>query len=76
MSKAIRQIHRVLSIVFTAAVVANLVVMGQEPLALWVGTATLLPLLLLLATGLWLFVLPYAAKRRRGEDLTHREAEG
>ena len=39
-------------------------VMGQEPIALCVGLATLLPLALLLFTGLYLFVLPYAAKRR------------
>ncbi|HEY8427362.1 MAG TPA: hypothetical protein VIL20_03275 [Sandaracinaceae bacterium] len=64
MSKRIRQIHRWLSVVFTAAVLANLAVMGREPIALWVGMATLLPLVLLLVTGLYLFVLPYAAKWR------------
>lgn len=64
MSKRIRQIHRWLSVVFTAAVLANLAVMGREPIALWVGMATLLPLVLLLVTGLYLFVLPYASRRR------------
>ena len=63
-SKWVRQSHRWLSIAFTVFVIANFVVMGQEPMALWVGLATLLPLALLLFTGLYLFVLPYAAKRR------------
>ena len=58
----IRQIHRWLSIAFTLAVVANLVAMLQEKQALWVGLLALLPLMLLLLTGLYLFVLPHAAK--------------
>lgn len=66
----IRQIHRWLSITFTVAVIANVVVnlvaSGQEKLALWVGLVTLLPLGLLLFTGLYLFVLPYATKWRSG----------
>ena len=61
---SIRQIHRWLSIVFTATVIANFVAMGLgEPPAL-VVYSPLLPLFLLLATGLYMFVLPYAAKRR------------
>jgi hypothetical protein len=62
----IRQIHRWLSIAFTVAVVANLVAMLQEKQALWVGLLALLPLILLLLTGLYLFVLPHAAKWRNG----------
>jgi hypothetical protein len=46
------------------AVIANLVVLGREQIAVWVGLFTLLPLALLLLTGLYLFVLPYAAKWR------------
>jgi hypothetical protein len=60
----IRQTHRWLSITFTVAVILNIVVMGQGELALWVGFLTLLPLALLLLTGLYLFLLPYAAKWR------------
>ncbi len=64
----VRQTHRWLSIAFTALVVVNVVVnvvpVGQEGLALWLGLFTLLPLALLLFSGLYLFVLPYAAKRR------------
>ncbi len=63
----IRQIHRWLSIAFTVAVIVNIVALGQqkEP-AFWVGFLALLPLALLLLTGLYLFVLPYAAKWRGG----------
>ena len=60
----IRQTHRWLSMAFTTCVIANFAVMGREPLALWVGLFTLLPLALLLFTGLYLFVLPYATRWR------------
>ena len=62
----IRQIHRWLSIVFTLAVIANLVALAQNIQALWIGLLALFPLILLLVTGLYLFALPYAAKWRRG----------
>ena len=65
-SKWIRQIHRWLATIFAVAVIANFVVLGQEQLALSVGLLTLLPLALLLFTGLYLFVLPYATKSRSG----------
>ena len=64
MNKWIRQFHRWMSVAFTALVIANLVVMGKESIALYVGLATLLPLGLLLATGLYLFALPYLSRRR------------
>ena len=69
----IRQIHRWLSMTFTVAVIANFAVMGQEQIALWVGMATLLPLALLLLSGLYLFVLPYANKRRGGQHTVGQE---
>jgi hypothetical protein len=62
----IRQIHRWLSIIFTLCVIANFVVLGRETLALYVGLFTLLPLSLLLFTGLYLFVLPYTVRWRSG----------
>ncbi|WP_437733284.1 hypothetical protein [Sorangium sp. So ce1335] len=62
----IRQTHRWLSLVFTAAVIANLASFGQEEPAVWVGLLALIPLVLLLITGLYLFVLPYATRRRSG----------
>ncbi|MBB5044700.1 hypothetical protein [Shinella fusca] len=62
----IRQVHRWLSIAFTLAVLVNIAAMtgGQPPL--WVGLLALFPLILLLASGLYLFVLPYVARWRHG----------
>jgi cellulose synthase/poly-beta-1,6-N-acetylglucosamine synthase-like glycosyltransferase len=60
----IRQIHRWLSIVFTAAVIANFVAMALGKPPSWVVYSPLLPLFLLLFTGLYLFALPYAARWR------------
>lgn len=62
----IRQTHRWLSVAFTLLVLVNILVnvvpLVQETVVLWVGLATLLPLFLLLFSGLYLFVLPYTAK--------------
>ena len=49
--------------VFTLTVVANFVVRAQGQPAAWVTYSPLLPLALLLLSGLYLFVLPYATKR-------------
>jgi cellulose synthase/poly-beta-1,6-N-acetylglucosamine synthase-like glycosyltransferase len=65
-NKWLRQIHRWLSIVFTATVIANFVAMGFGQSPPWVVYAPLLPLALLLFTGLYLFALPYAANRGSG----------
>ena len=67
-SRWIRQIHRWVSVAFTLTVVANFVVLakGGGPPPPWITYAPLLPLALLLFTGLYLFVLPYAGKWRRG----------
>lgn len=64
---SIRQVHRWLSIAFTLAVIVNVVAMMQEKQAVWVGMLALLPLILLLLSGLYLFALPYAAKWRSGQ---------
>ena len=67
MSHWIRQTHRWVSIAFTVTVIANFVALGlgrgQQPPA-WVTYSPLVPLALLMLTGLYLFVLPYAAKWR------------
>lgn len=63
-SKWIRQFHRWLSITFAVMVVANFALMGQGQIAYIVGGLTLVPLFLLLFTGLYMFALPYAAKWR------------
>lgn len=60
----VRQVHRWLSMVFTLTVVANFAAMtrGQPPA--WVTYSPLLPLALLLFSGLYLFALPYATRWR------------
>ena len=63
-NKWFRQIHRWLSIAFTLAVIINIIAMVREKSSVWVGLMALLPLTLLLLTGLYLFALPYAAKWR------------
>ena len=60
----IRQTHRWLSILFTLTVVANFVALSQGQPPAWITYSPLFPLGLLLVTGLYLFVLPYAARRR------------
>ena len=66
MNKLIRQTHRWVSMAFTLTVIANFVAMTQGPPPAWVTYSPLLPLALLLFTGLYLFVLPYAAKWSSG----------
>ena len=69
-NKWLRQLHRWVSIFFTFAVIVNiinLVAQGQEEPPVWVGLLALIPLVLLLCSGLYLFVLPYAGKRRSGQ---------
>ena len=71
----IRSIRRRRSTAFTMAVIVNIVVLSQEEPAVWVGLLVLFPLALLLFTGLHLFVLPYATRRRSGrrtDPLTNR----
>lgn len=65
-NKWIRQTHRWLSITFTLAVVVNIVALTQQALAAWIGFLALVPLILLMLTGLYLFALPYASKWRSG----------
>ena len=66
-NKLIRQTHRWLSIVFTVLVIINFIVnivpLVREEVILELGFLTLLPLAVLLLTGLYLFVLPYIARR-------------
>ena len=62
----IRQFHRWVSMAFTVTVIANFVAMSQGTPPAWVTYSPLLPLALLLFSGLYLFVLPYLIKRRNG----------
>jgi hypothetical protein len=62
----LRQTHRWTSIVFTVTVIANFIALGRgggmpPP---WITYSPLPPLALLLFTGLYLFVLPYATTWR------------
>lgn len=63
-NKWVRQIHRWLSIAFTAGVMIYIVAMTQGQPDAWLGLLALIPLILLLVTGLYLFVLPYVTKPR------------
>ena len=63
LSKTFRQLHRWLSIVFTLTVIANFAVMAVGEPPAWIVYAPLPPLFLMLATGLYLFALPYRARR-------------
>jgi len=62
----IRQTHRWLSMLFTLTVIANFVAMTQGTPPAWITYSPLLPLALLLFSGLYLFALPYVTRRRAG----------
>ena len=68
MSSLIRQTHRWVSVIFAAIVAAIFVTLGlgREPVQ-WVYFVPLAPLAVLMLTGLYMFVLPYAARRHGGK---------
>ncbi len=72
----IRQIHRWLSIAFTVTVIVTFVALAQEEPLVWVSYVPLFPLALLLFSGLYLFVLPYATKWRSGRRAGAWPGEG
>ena len=61
-NKWVRQTHRWLSIAFTVAVIVNGVAVVRGKYNPRMGLLAVVPLGLLLFTGLYLFVLPYASK--------------
>jgi hypothetical protein len=68
LSRLIREFHRWVCIAFTLGVIANTVVIfmlgkGQQP-PFWMYLFALIPLFLLLFSGLYMFVLPYVDRRR------------
>ena len=63
-NKWIRQTHRWVSMAFTVAVIVNIVAIAQKNYTASVGLLAVVPLALQFFTGLYLFVLPYAAKWR------------
>jgi len=70
----IRQTHRWLSIAFTVSVIVTFVALAREQPVVWVSYVPLLPLALLVFTGLYLFVLPYAARWRSARSTDVRGA--
>jgi cellulose synthase/poly-beta-1,6-N-acetylglucosamine synthase-like glycosyltransferase len=76
-SKWIRQTHRWLSIAFTLTVIANFVALGvghgKQPAAL-ITYSPLVPLFLLLFTGLYMFALPYVNRRRARHGAVNGDA--
>ena len=67
-NKWIRQIHRWLSIAFTVAVIVNIVAVVLKKYTDRMGLLAVVPLAVLLVTGLYFFVLPYATKWRGGRS--------
>ena len=61
-NKWIRQTHRWLSVAFTVAVIVNGVAVAEKKYTNALGLVAVIPLALQFFTGLYLFVLPYAAK--------------
>ncbi len=65
-NKWLRQIHRWLAIAFTVSVIGTIVALAQDEPVVWVSYVPLLPLALLLFTGLYLFAVPHTARWRIG----------
>jgi cellulose synthase/poly-beta-1,6-N-acetylglucosamine synthase-like glycosyltransferase len=65
-NKWVRQSHRWLSIVFTVAVIVNGIAVARGRYSSRMGLSAVFLLALLLFTGLYLFVLPYATKWSSG----------
>jgi heme A synthase len=63
-NKWVRQIHRWLAVAFTVTVIVTFVALAREEPIVWVSYVPLLPLGLLLFTGLYLFALPYTTRWR------------
>lgn len=66
MNSWIRQFHRWASAAFVLAVIATTVALAQKEPVMWMSYVPLLPLASLAITGIYMFFLPYAAKRRGG----------
>ena len=63
-NKRLRQTHRWLSIAFTVSIVVTVVALAHAEPIVWVSYVPLLPLALLLITGLYMFAQPYATRWR------------
>ena len=65
-SQWIRQIHRWLAVAFAVAVIVNIVAVSTGNYTNRLGLWAVVPVALLLFTGIYLFVLPYATKWSSG----------
>ncbi|MEJ2860149.1 hypothetical protein [Actinomycetospora flava] len=64
-NRVVRQTHRWISMLFVVTVVATTIALAVGSAAsVWIVYTPLFPLALLLITGLYLFALPYRARRR------------
>ena len=63
MSNWIRQFHRWVSAAFVVSVIFTTVAQAQKG-PMWVSYVPLAPLALLAITGIYMFFLPYVARRR------------
>lgn len=64
MNRLVRQTHRWISALFVATVVAIMAMQATGTLfAEWIYYLPLLPLFLLMLTGMWMFVLPYLRRQ-------------
>ena len=66
LSKTPRQGHRWVAGAFLIAVTANLAVYAVKEPPEWVAYLPLLPLLLLMMSGMYLLVLPYRRRQQAG----------
>lgn len=60
----IRKFHRGVSVLFVLTVIANFIAMARGAPPAWITYSPLLPLALLMLTGIYLFLQPYLAKGR------------
>jgi hypothetical protein len=75
-NKWVRQTHRWISIAFTVAVIVNGIAVARKAYTALIGLLALVPLALLLTTGLYLFVLPYVSSWRGGLSKGNRTPSG
>jgi hypothetical protein len=67
MSTFSRKLHRGVAMLFTLLVAANFAAMAIGRVPPWLTYSPLLPLLLLMASGLVMFFQPYVARRRAAQ---------
>ena len=69
-TNTIRHGHRWLSIAFTTAVVANIIAVMAGQTMEWLYMLPLLPLALLMPSGLYMFFLPYVRRFRAARSMS------